>query len=753
MTARPAGGGDAATPARPGEVHLADVQRLLALFTQGLSGRYLHLKPADALTGDFRPTGATTDGSAVYLPVSVAVFDNPRHNLGLYRISVLHQLGFYENGSFDFSLAQARALLDTPDAGLPPESGAALPAGTARVLPERAPTGNPPPTELERFFRLWSSPRLMRQLFMTLEDLRIDTAMRWRYPGARADLERVLAQALAARPPLLELAATASPAALLFEALVQFTLGARVADLVAQPQANTRAHPLTQPLAKPLAHRLPPLLAELLAELLAAVAPLTAGPCSVYDSARAAVLAYRLLVRAATDADEDTEAGLADDPATAPAEGAPAPAGPGGDEAGDAPPSLDDLFEGLPVDFRGEVRPELVQRRLRAGHTGSLLDAQAADADAPGPPEPAERARLEREQQADLSALRRAFGSTEGAQRSFLIDEWDYHRQGWLKGWCRLSEHRLRGDDFGFIDRVRERHADLARELRRQFKFIKPQSYHRVRRVSDGEELELDGVIEAVIDRRAGHATDEHVYRRRDRALREVSAAFLLDMSASTDFPVPDPDAPPPPPAPPPRPADGEFAYAFWHDYPEPTAPSPVPKRRVIDVAREALALMTDALQTLGDACAIYGFSGYGRADVEFHIAKEFEDPVSARTWSAMAAMQPRRSTRMGPAIRHALAKLERQPTRLKVLIIVSDGYPQDCDYGPDRNDDEYGIQDTAMALLQARHKGVQTFCITIDPSGHDYLRRMCPDEHYLVIDEVADLPRELTKVYRALTG
>ena len=86
------------------------------------------------------------------------------------------------------------------------------------------------------------------------------------------------------------------------------------------------------------------------------------------------------------------------------------------------------------------------------------------------------------------------------------------------------------------------------------------------------------------------------------------------------------------------------------------------------------------------------------------------------------------------------------------MLIIISDGYPEDHDYGPHRNDDEYGIQDTAQALREAERQGVETFCVTIDPAGHDYLRRMCAPDRYLVIDDVSDLPAELSKVYRALT-
>ncbi len=88
----------------------------------------------------------------------------------------------------------------------------------------------------------------------------------------------------------------------------------------------------------------------------------------------------------------------------------------------------------------------------------------------------------------------------------------------------------------------------------------------------------------------------------------------------------------------------------------------------------------------------------------------------------------------------------------LKVLIILSDGFPQDCDYGPDRNDHEYGIQDTARAIKEAGDRNIATFCITVDQSGHDYLRRMCAEDRYLVIDEIESLPKELSKIYQLLT-
>jgi nitric oxide reductase activation protein len=189
-------------------------------------------------------------------------------------------------------------------------------------------------------------------------------------------------------------------------------------------------------------------------------------------------------------------------------------------------------------------------------------------------------------------------------------------------------------------------------------------------------------------------------------------------------------------------------AFSLIHEV-EPEAP----RRRIIDVQRESMLVMASALEHLGDSFGIYGFSGYGRDCVEFFVAKEPEDPFSAATLEAIASMAPKRSTRMGPAIRHATRKLGATGNALKLLIIVSDGFPQDSDYGPQRGDHEYGLQDTSKALEEAAAKGVETFCVTVDTSGHDYLKRMCAESRYLVIEEIEDLPEALSKVYETLTG
>ncbi|MDQ1424751.1 MAG: nitric oxide reductase NorD protein [Acidimicrobiaceae bacterium] len=333
--------------------------------------------------------------------------------------------------------------------------------------------------------------------------------------------------------------------------------------------------------------------------------------------------------------------------------------------------------------------------------------------------------------------------TTAGEARSFLYDEWDVHAARYLPSWCRVHERPLIGGDPAFISDVRRRHAALARQVRRQFAMITAESWRRLRRERDGAELDLDEVVSTRVDRRRGLNDDEHLHIRRVLAAREVAAAFLLDMSASTSSGVVAAARPQP------RLEANEIEYPWlsWDD----DRPIIPPERTVMDLAKESLALMCDALQVIGDEHAIYGFSGSGRDNIEFYIAKELTEASSARTWTRLAAMTSRQYTRMGPAIRHATTKLRAHAARTRFLVVVSDGYPQDHDYGPNRNDRSYGIADTAKALEEAERAGVLTFCVTVDPAGHDYLRDMCPDERYLVIDDVNALPGELTKLYRSL--
>ena len=332
--------------------------------------------------------------------------------------------------------------------------------------------------------------------------------------------------------------------------------------------------------------------------------------------------------------------------------------------------------------------------------------------------------------------------------RSFLYDEWDDVAGRYRPAWCRVVEESLVGDDHDFIGRVRRTHRELGARIRRSFAQLRPQERVRRHRRLDGDDLDIDAVVEAMVDLRGGRTPDDTLHLRREPLLRDVATAFLVDLSASTSSAVEEPE---------PTPLD-EYGNFEFVEYPSrgvgggSERPLIIETRKVIDVAKESVALMCDALGQLGDRHAVFGFSGTGRKNVQFVVAKRFDERTSPSTWSALAAMKPITYTRMGPAIRHATAHLVAQESHVKILLVISDGYPQDVDYGDDRGDRSYGIADTARALEEARALGVDPFCVTIDPAGHDYLRVMCPDERYLVIDDVAALPDELAKLYLSLT-
>jgi nitric oxide reductase NorD protein len=320
----------------------------------------------------------------------------------------------------------------------------------------------------------------------------------------------------------------------------------------------------------------------------------------------------------------------------------------------------------------------------------------------------------------------------------FAYDEWDYILGDYRRSWCRLREIQVAGDAGDFYNRTLERYSELLPQVRRHFQRIRPASYRMVRGLEDGEEIDLDRTVESRVARLMGENPDPRVYRARKKEARDVATLFLLDMSASTDEPVhrelrryTDDD-------------DTDDWLKAWQRRPH-NAERP---RRVIDVNKEALVVMAQALEELGDQYAIMGFSGHGRDNVEFYVIKEFDQELSEDVRSRVGAVEPKRSTRMGAAIRHVREKFKDVACRSRHVILLSDGFPQDFDYGHDRRSNAYGIQDTMVALKELEIAGVLPFCITVDRTGHDYLRQMCPSSRYLVIEDITALPLQLPKIY-----
>jgi nitric oxide reductase activation protein len=748
-------------------VTFASVEPVLRLYLEALSGQRLALRSTADLPAGLHMAGRdlpSSDGTAIYVPEQVSEFATAHDNFAAYKVAILHQVGFYECGTWQFDVAACaqrvpglRPYLDALDH--PPGPSAAL----------------------AHFFAAFPQPDLARHLFTLLEDARIDAALLRRYKGVRRDFRLIMAHSLRQRPALQNLSLRQA----LLEGLLQRTLGQEMSDEV------------------------PVLLRPLLQRLWQRLTPLYAPAATVYDTAAAVFDCYRLLTQipphAMTTAALDTMAALADLAAQLPEDADSLTlaemfrqAGRGADTMPMLPESTEPAMGTEPVPYRGEVKPELIQKKMRLQELAEALQAheqglsplspealqalqkqgeidikslQAGDLSVTSglfvtnlegreglePDVAARAATVQQDVEALQAELQQEYGDLAARSQTFLYDEWDHIIGDYRRAWCRLTETIMDDAGTAFVEETRQRHAELFAQVSRQFQLLKPDTFTLVKRLVDGEEIDLDSAIEAFVDRRARHALPEKVYMRRQRRERSVAALFLLDMSASTDDVVPEPASssmPSPQSAPAPRLYDFSGFVQDDHSYtlpPRAPATSP-PKRRIIDVEKEALVLMAEALEGLGDAYAVYGFSGYGRDQVDCFVIKEFLERYDARVQGRIAAIKPHRSTRMGPAIRHAVHKFASQEARLKLLLLLSDGYPQDFDYGKDRKSKEYGIQDTTMALHESRLKGIQTFCLTVDPAGHDYLRAMCPDQQYLVLEDMASLPKELPKVYRSLT-
>ena len=322
----------------------------------------------------------------------------------------------------------------------------------------------------------------------------------------------------------------------------------------------------------------------------------------------------------------------------------------------------------------------------------------------------------------------------------YSYDEWDYVLADYRRGWCRLREVALAGDDNDFFAQTLARYSEMLPQVRRHFQRIRPASYRMVRGLEDGEELDLERLVETRVSRLMGESPDPRVYSARKKESRDVATLFLLDMSASTDEPIhrevrkatTDDDD------------HSDDWMKAWQRRPQQSQRP----RRIIDVNKEALVIMAEALEEIGDSYAIMGFSGHGRDNVEFYVIKEFSQGLTDEVKARVGAVEPKRSTRMGAAIRHVREKFKDTSSRAKHMILLSDGFPQDFDYGHDRRSNAYGIQDTMVALKELEMAGVLPFCITVDRTGHDYLRQMCAPSRYLVIEDITSLPRVLPKIY-----
>ena len=283
--------------------------------------------------------------------------------------------------------------------------------------------------------------------------------------------------------------------------------------------------------------------------------------------------------------------------------------------------------------------------------------------------------------------------------------EWDHQRRHYRKNWCMLRERDVQPGDAAFVAATLKKYAPQVIQIKRSFEMLRGED-RLLRRMKHGEDIDFDAVIAGYADMRSGRELTDRLFIKRHKTERNLAVMFMVDMSGST-------------------------------------------KGWINDAEREALVLLAEALEVLGDRYAIYGFSGMTRKRCEIFRIKRFDEPYSEVVKQRIAGVTPQDYTRMGVAIRHLTALLENIDARTKLLITLSDGKPDDYS---DNYRGDYGIEDTRQALLEAHRAGIKPFCITIDHEARNYLPHMYGAANWTMVDDVSHLPLKVADIYRRLT-
>lgn len=298
---------------------------------------------------------------------------------------------------------------------------------------------------------------------------------------------------------------------------------------------------------------------------------------------------------------------------------------------------------------------------------------------------------------------------------SYCYDEWDARIYDYKPDWCVVKEIEPLTESNEFYKNSVNHHRNEIAYVKRIFRRMKPETFRKLKRQSDGDEVDLDAFTDALIERKCGINPDNYLYIKRDKRERDVATLFLVDVSASTQNLLDN-------------------------------------GKSILDVEKDALIIMTQALESIGDKYAIYAFSGNTRADVEYYVVKEFGDYLSEDAECKISALKPISNTRLGPAIRHSITKLEQVEAKTKVIFLLSDGEPYDFGLREEIYRGHFAEEDTRTAIQEGSAKGMHFFCVTVDKEAEEYLDNIFSDSGYIIIDDVQKIPERLPLIYKKIT-
>lgn len=290
--------------------------------------------------------------------------------------------------------------------------------------------------------------------------------------------------------------------------------------------------------------------------------------------------------------------------------------------------------------------------------------------------------------------------------------EWDYQMQLERPDWCTVLEKRAKPGEVEIINDIVVKHKPIIGRLKHLIEAMQPQGVQRMRKQEDGDEIDLNAAVRAMIEMRMGEQPDPRIMMRNVRKVRDLSVMLLIDLSESTNDVVMGSE------------------------------------NTILELAREATVLLADALDKIGDPFAIHGFDSNGRHDIEYFRYKDFGAPYNDQAKARLAGMSGQLSTRMGAAMRHAGSILKRQPSNKKLLLVITDGEPADNDV----RDPQYLRFDAKKAVEELTRNGISTYCLSLDPRADEYVSRIFGARNYMVVDHVQRLPEKLPMLYMGLT-
>jgi nitric oxide reductase NorD protein len=295
----------------------------------------------------------------------------------------------------------------------------------------------------------------------------------------------------------------------------------------------------------------------------------------------------------------------------------------------------------------------------------------------------------------------------------FHYPEWDYQIQLNRPDWTTVYEHRKTKGDPDVINDILAEYKPIAHRIKQIIDLLTPEGVQRVRNLEDGDEIDLNAAVDAMVAIRMGEQPNPRITMRNVVKKRDLSVIVLMDLSESTNETMASSD------------------------------------KTVLQLTREAVTLVSTAIDGIGDPFALHGFSSDGRHDIQYYRFKDFNQKFNDEAKSNLAGMKGGLSTRMGGALRHSGQHLINRPERRKLILLVTDGAPADID----ERDPQHLRHDTKKAVEEIAAKGVYTYCLTLDPKADQYVSRIFGINNYSVVDNVTRVPERLPSVFAALTA